>query len=256
MNKAYLAYLNRLLVQEIEAHKRRLGRHTVLEPVWMQNRRWCYRQWETCRRRDCRCRGKSPRWERRRPRGRRDEELASSRAERFPKTLSPLSCTGSQGTGFWRPTVPARGARRKTGWGRLLGSAKLWRQEAMVAVCCVFAERSDLFFIATQGGEQAAREAKWTARRWTKQSHIHFPLRQIVSASTWLFSSIVQSCVTKRKARHRGTIRKPRRAHASWRGEAWRGRRRRRRSVRERAFFLDTLTTRGRAHLICWSNSF
>jgi hypothetical protein len=41
------------------------------------------------------------------------------------------------------------------------------------------------------------------------------------------------------------------------RGEAWRGgRRRRRRSARERAFFSHTLTTRGRAHLIYWSNSF
>jgi hypothetical protein len=42
------------------------------------------------------------------------------------------------------------------------------------------------------------------------------------------------------------------------RGEAWRGgrRRRRRMSARERAFFSHTLTTRGRSHLICWSNSF
>jgi hypothetical protein len=32
--------------------------------------------------------------------------------------------------------------------------------EAVVAVCCVFAERSDLSFIATEGGEQAAREVK------------------------------------------------------------------------------------------------
>jgi hypothetical protein len=32
--------------------------------------------------------------------------------------------------------------------------------KAVVAVCCVFAERSDLSFIATEGGEQAAREAK------------------------------------------------------------------------------------------------
>jgi hypothetical protein len=40
------------------------------------------------------------------------------------------------------------------------------------------------------------------------------------------------------------------------RGVAWRGGRQRRRSARERAFFSHTLTTRGRAHLICWSNSF
>jgi hypothetical protein len=35
----------------------------------------------------------------------------------------------------------------------------------MVVVCCVFAERGDLSFIATEGGEQAAREAKRIARR-------------------------------------------------------------------------------------------
>jgi hypothetical protein len=32
--------------------------------------------------------------------------------------------------------------------------------EAVVAVCCVFAERSDISFIATEKGEQATREAK------------------------------------------------------------------------------------------------
>jgi hypothetical protein len=44
MNKAYLAYLNRLLVQETEAQRRRTGIHTMLEPVRMQNRRWCCRR--------------------------------------------------------------------------------------------------------------------------------------------------------------------------------------------------------------------
>jgi hypothetical protein len=37
--------------------------------------------------------------------------------------------------------------------------------EAVVAVCSVFAERSDLSFIATEGGKQAAGEAKRTAKR-------------------------------------------------------------------------------------------
>jgi hypothetical protein len=32
-------------------------------------------------------------------------------------------------------------------------------------MCYIFAERSDLSFIAIEGGEQAAREAKQTARR-------------------------------------------------------------------------------------------
>jgi hypothetical protein len=33
---------------------------------------------------------------------------------------------------------------------------------------CVFAERSDLSFIAIEGGEQAAREVKQTVRRQTE----------------------------------------------------------------------------------------
>jgi hypothetical protein len=37
--------------------------------------------------------------------------------------------------------------------------------KAVVAVCCVSAERSNLSFIATEGNEQAAREVKQTARR-------------------------------------------------------------------------------------------
>jgi hypothetical protein len=36
----------------------------------------------------------------------------------------------------------------------------LWREEAAVAICCMLAERSDLSFIAIEGGEQAAGEMK------------------------------------------------------------------------------------------------
>jgi hypothetical protein len=41
----------------------------------------------------------------------------------------------------------------------------LTNKEAVEAVCCIFAERSDLSFIATEEGEQATRETKQTARR-------------------------------------------------------------------------------------------
>jgi hypothetical protein len=50
--------------------------------------------------------------------GRRD--AVSSRAE-------ALTRTGSQEAGFWRPTVTSSGARRKRGWRRCSGGAKLWR---------------------------------------------------------------------------------------------------------------------------------
>jgi hypothetical protein len=56
--------------------------------------------------------------------GVRGVEEASSRTKRSPKILSPLSHTGSQEAGFRRPTISARGARRKTGRVRRWDSAK------------------------------------------------------------------------------------------------------------------------------------
>ena len=47
--------------------------------------------------------------------------------QRSPKTLSPFSCTGLEEARFRRPTVPARGARRKTGWGRSGDCSVLWK---------------------------------------------------------------------------------------------------------------------------------
>jgi hypothetical protein len=43
------------------------------------------------------------------------------------------------------------------------GSVVLRNEEAVEDVCCVFEERSDLSFIATEGGEQAFRKP-WRAR--------------------------------------------------------------------------------------------
>jgi hypothetical protein len=87
--------------------------------------------------------------------GVRDEELFSSRAERSPKTLSPLSRTGSQKTGFQRLTVLARGARRNTRDGEDCEAALSFGGSGGCVLC-------------SQRGA----------------------------------SSIVQSCVTKRKGRH------------------------------------------------------
>jgi hypothetical protein len=49
--------------------------------------------------------------------------------------------------------------KNKHGASKIMDTLETY-QEAVVAVCCVFAERSDLSFIATEGGEQAAREVK------------------------------------------------------------------------------------------------
>jgi hypothetical protein len=44
----------------------------------------------------------------------------------------------------------------------------IWDVSAVVDVCYMFAERSDLSFIGTEGGEQAVWEEKRTARRRTE----------------------------------------------------------------------------------------
>jgi hypothetical protein len=138
-----------------------------------------------------------------------------------PYRLSPIQDRKRRGSGGLLSRLAVQATRRDgedCEAAQSFGGSRQWRLCAVYSH--VFAERSDLSFIATEGGEQAAREAKRTARRWTEQSRIHFPLRQIVLASIWPFSSIVQSCVTKIKAQHRGTFRKPGHARASWRGEA------------------------------------
>uniref|UniRef100_R7W1Q6 Speckle-type POZ protein-like protein n=2 Tax=Aegilops tauschii TaxID=37682 RepID=R7W1Q6_AEGTA len=85
--------------------------------------------------------------------GVRDEEV-SSRAERFPKTLSPFSRTGLKEVRFRRPTVHAasRDGEDRSSSAEL---RNLWREEEEVLVHLT--ERSDLPFIgAREGGERAA----------------------------------------------------------------------------------------------------
>jgi hypothetical protein len=76
-----------------------------------------------------------------------DEETFSSRAEHSPKTLSPLSRTGSQETGFRRPTVPARSARRKMGWERWSRQRNAQEQGGSIGcVLCICREERPLFY--------------------------------------------------------------------------------------------------------------
>jgi hypothetical protein len=89
----------------------------------------------------------------------------------------------------------------------------LWNEEAVDALCCVYAERSDLSYIATQReANRQHREVKRIARRLTEQTRIHL------------------------------------RGEAG--GDGGGGAR-----VREPSSHT-LLPQRGRAHLICWSNSF
>jgi hypothetical protein len=108
--------------------------------------------------------------------------VVAQSAPQKPYRLSLVQDRKRRGSGGLLSRLAVHAARRDGEDGR--GSAVLRNEEAVDAVCCVFAKRSNLSFIATKGGEQAAREVKRTARRQTEQSRIHFPLRQIVSACT------------------------------------------------------------------------
>jgi hypothetical protein len=108
--------------------------------------------------------------------------VVAQSAPQKPYRLSPIHDRKRWGSGGLLSCLAVHAARRDREDGR--GSAVLRNEDAVEAMCCVFAERSDLSFIAIEGGEQATREVKRTARRRTEQSRIHFPLRQIVSAST------------------------------------------------------------------------
>ena len=130
-------------------------------------------------------------------RGVRDEEV-SSRAKRSPKTLSPFSRTVLKEVRFRMPTVPTRGARRKSGWGRVQHHRdwNRWQEEEEVLVC--LSERSDLPFIGERPRRElkGTRETKRTGFSWrgvSSRFSVHF--QKNVSDSEWHF--VYQLCVTK-----------------------------------------------------------
>jgi hypothetical protein len=98
--------------------------------------------------------------------------VVAQSAPQKPYRLSPIQDRKRRGSGGLLSQLAVHAARQDGEDGR--GSEVLRNEEAVDAVCCVFAERSDLSFIATEGGEQAVREVKRTARRRTEQSDIHF----------------------------------------------------------------------------------
>jgi hypothetical protein len=81
--------------------------------------------------------------------GFRDENVVGSHVERSPKTLLPLSLIGSHEMWFRRLTILSYGVHRRIGWGRLRRPSALERRGRQRWLCVVFAERSDLSFIAT-----------------------------------------------------------------------------------------------------------
>jgi hypothetical protein len=168
----------------------------------------------------------------------KNSPVVAQSAPQKPYRLSPIQDHKRRGS---EGVVPARGARRKTGWERLWGSAKLWRQEAVVAVCCVFAERSDLSFIATEGGEQAAREAKRTANQTVSYSFS-------TQANRFSFHVTVQFCSPVMRDKKKGSAPRhiPQTAACArimaWRGEARRGEARRAAEEEERAWESLLLT--------------
>ena len=92
----------------------------------------------------------SPRVRRAYRKASRDEELESSCAERFIKTLFALSRTGSQGRGFRRPAVPFAvhaGARD----GIDYGGGAMHEVAKPRLVLCVCSARSARLYIARLG---------------------------------------------------------------------------------------------------------
>jgi hypothetical protein len=241
MNRTCLAYLNRLLVRETEAQKRWSGRHTVLEPVRMPvgvviGERHVAEEVVDI--------GEEVLV------GVRDEELVSSRAECSPKTFSPLSRTGLQETGFQRPTVPARGARRKTGWGRWSRQrSALERRGSECCVLCIRWEERPLLY--SHKGRRIGSAGRWNEQPGDEPNRFVFISR---SGKRFSFRVTVQFHRPVMREKKKGLT--PRHIPQTAARVVTRRGGRRRRNARERAFFSHTLTTRRRAHLICWSNSF
>jgi hypothetical protein len=63
------------------------------------------------------------------------------------------------------------------------GSAVLWNEEVVDVVCCVYAERSDLSYIATEGGEQAASGGETNSLEVNRIDSYSCPTQANVSAS-------------------------------------------------------------------------
>jgi hypothetical protein len=84
--------------------------------------------------------------------------IVAQSAPQKPYRLSPVHDRKRWGSKGLLSRLAVHTARQDGEDGR--GSAVLRNEEAVEAMCCVFAEMSDLSFIATEGGEQATREVK------------------------------------------------------------------------------------------------
>jgi hypothetical protein len=86
--------------------------------------------------------------------------VVAQSAPQKPYRLSPIQDRKRRGSGGLLSRLAVHAARRDGEDGR--GSAVLRNEEAMDVVCCVFTERSDLSFIATEGGETNSQETNRT----------------------------------------------------------------------------------------------
>jgi hypothetical protein len=84
----------------------------------------------------------------------KNSSVVAQSAPQKPYHLSPIQDHKRWDSGGLLSRLAVHTARQKEEDGR--GSVLLWNEEAVDDVCCVYAKRSDLSFIATEGGEQAA----------------------------------------------------------------------------------------------------
>jgi hypothetical protein len=59
----------------------------------------------------------------------------------------------------------------------------LWNEEAVDALCCVYAKRSDLSYIAIEEGEQAAPGGETNNQKMNRTDSYSFPTQADILAS-------------------------------------------------------------------------
>jgi hypothetical protein len=102
-------------------------------------------------------------------------------APQKPYRLSPIQDRKRWGSGGLLSWLAVHAARRDGEDCR--GNAVLWNEEAVDAMCCVYAERSDLSYIATEGGEQASPGGETKSQKMNQTDSYSFPTQENISTS-------------------------------------------------------------------------
>jgi hypothetical protein len=103
----------------------------------------------------------------------KNSSVVAQSAPQKPYRLSPIQDRKRWGSGGLRSWLAVQAARRDG--EDCQSSAVLWNREAVDAVCYVFAERSDISYITTEGGEQAALGSETNNQKMNQTDSYSFP---------------------------------------------------------------------------------